>query len=175
MSFQSQSAVFYGVNVCSFAHVGGQIESVEGVSVSVVVIVDDQSSVAVVHVRGLVQQAQDFCVSAPVSKIWGKRCFMGEALIVGGQGQVVEAKVPEVERVFFTVAVESGVGDQSQENSPGQLPDDEIFSAEGLSTCWDDKSHDDTPPQRIFGRDIFLKLFDVCQAHAGIDFDASYE
>ena len=54
MSFKSQSTMFYGVNVCSFAHVGGQIESVDGVSVSVVVIVDDQSSVTVVYVRGLV-------------------------------------------------------------------------------------------------------------------------
>ena len=122
MSFQFQSAVFYGVGVRSFAHVGGQIESVEGVSSSVVVIVDDQSSVAVVHVHGLVQQAQDFCISAPVSKVWGKGCFMGEGLIVGGQGQVVEAKVPEVERVFSTAAVESGVGDQSQETLRGSCP-----------------------------------------------------
>ena len=175
MSFQFQSAVFYGVGVRSFAHVGGQIESVEGVSSSVVVIVDDQSSVAVVHVHGLVQQAQDFCISAPVSKVWGKGCFMGEGLIVGGQGQVVEAKVLEVERIFSTAAVESAVGDQSQENSSGQLPDDEVFSVEGPSACWDDKSRDDAPPQRICGRDVFLKLFDVCQAHVGVDFDVSYE
>ena len=146
--------MFYGVNVCSFAHVSGQIKSVDGVSVSVVVIVDDQSSVTVVHVRGLVQQAQDFSVSAPVSKVWGKGCFVGEPLIIGGQGQVVEAKVPEVEWVFFTIAIESGTGDQSQENSPGQLPSDEVFSAEGPSTSWD-KSRDDATPQRIFGRDIF--------------------
>ena len=167
--------MFYGVNVCSFAHVSGQIESVDDVSVSVLVVVDDQPSVTVVHVRGLVQQAQDFCVSAPVSKVWGKDRFMGEALIVGGQGQVVEARVPEVEWVFFTIAVESGVGDQSQENSPGQLPSDEVFSAEGLSIGWDNKSRDDASPQRIFGRDIFLKLFDVCQGHGGVDFDFPHE
>ena len=53
--------------------------------------------------------------------------------------------MPEVERVFSTAAVESGVGDQSQENSPGQLPDDEVFSVEGPSTCWDDKSRDNAP------------------------------
>ena len=62
-----------------------------------------------------------------------------------------------------------------QENSPGQLPDDEVFSVEGPSACWDDKSRDDAPPQRICGRDAFLKLFDVCQAHVGVDFDVSYE
>ena len=96
-------------------------------------------------------------------------------MIIGGQGQVVEAKVPEVEWVFFTIAVESGVGDQSQENSPGQLPGDEVFSAEGPSTGRYNKSRDDASLQRIFARDIFLKLFDVCQGHGGVDFDFPYE
>ena len=44
---------------------------------------------------------------------------MRKLLIVRGQTQIVEVKVLEVEWIFFTVAIESGVGGQSQENSPG--------------------------------------------------------
>ena len=48
----------------------------------------------------------------------GVRGCVGELLIAGGQREIIQVEVLEVEQVFFTIAVESGVGDQSQENSP---------------------------------------------------------
>ena len=105
--------------MASFAHVSGEIECVESVTVFEMTSFDTVSRVGVQNSYPFEQGHVGLEVLIAL-KVWSER-LAGNRLRADAERQIVEIEVLEIEGIFFDGAIEGSIFDESYNDPPGQL------------------------------------------------------